>query len=121
MKETCVQIEVHEDGTVLVGMVPPEVEQAQHDGAEAQAAKLMGAPQGAQQPGAQPESEQAEGQEVEPDYMKPVASVEAALQVARDMLTGSNGKQAQAANAERDFQQGFGKGNQPTAMSARMA
>lgn len=87
MAEVVVQIELDKDtGKVMVGLLP--------EGGEA-------APEGA------PGEEQAEA-----SYMKPVKDVAEALQVAGDLLQGQTGEQAQAANAESDFQKGFGK-NQP--------
>jgi hypothetical protein len=85
MAEVVVQIELDSDtGKVLVGMVPQGGEQ-QLEGGEGE--------------------EQAEA-----SYMKPVKDVAEALQVAGDLLQGSTGEQAQAAEAETGFQKGFAKG-----------
>lgn len=62
------------------------------------------------------EQEQAEGQaggEQAPEgYLKPVKSLDDALQVARDLLSGSTGEQAQAAENEQGFRAGFAGGDQ---------
>lgn len=84
MAEIVVQIELDsESGQVMVGMVPQGGDVAQ-EGA--------------------PGEEQGEA-----SFMKPVKDVAEALQVAGDMLQGSTGQQAQAANAETGFKQGFAK------------
>lgn len=109
MAEVTVQIELDTDtGKIMVGMVPPEAEAAEGQApgkqpAEAQAAQLMG-----------------EGGEesAEASYMKPVRSIDEALSIAKDMLAGQSGAQAQAANADEQMAQGFGK-QQPASMMAR--
>ncbi len=91
MAEVTVQIEM-DQGKFTVGMVPAA--------SEAQPPAQPAAPMGAQPPQGE---EQAEG-----SYMKPVASLDQALQVARDMLSGDTGAQAQEADkAEGQFRQGF--------------
>lgn len=100
MPKICVEIEVDEDGSVLVGMVPPEQEQ----GGE-------GAPPAAEAAAGAAGPDQGE-EEAEKAYMKPVKDIASALQVAGDMLQGQSGAQAQAAQAEGDFQKGFA-GKQP--------
>lgn len=75
--------------------------------------------------GMPPASEETGAQDVQEDksYMKPVQSVDQALQVAKDMLTGQSGAQAQAANAQtadQQMAQGFQKGQgQPAGFGAR--
>lgn len=84
MNEVTVQIECNKDtGQYLVGIVPEEQE-GQGD-AQAQGGE----------------------EEAEKSYLKPVKSVDEALQVARDLLEGTNGDQAQAASAETDMAKGF--------------
>lgn len=87
MAEKKVCIEVDDNGQILVGLEPAEMEQMQ----------------GGMQQGGEEQSEQS--------YMKPVKSIDDALSVARDLLTGDTGEQAQQAN-EQSFQQGF-QGRQP--------
>ena len=60
---------------------------------------------GAVRVGAQPYEEGAET--AEKPYLQPARSVEDALGTAKDLLSGSTGEQAQAAQAEGDFRQGF--------------
>lgn len=57
--------------------------------------------------GTPPQAEETGAQDVQEDksYMKPADSVDAALQAAKDMLTGKSGEQA--------MQQGFASVDQP--------
>lgn len=107
MPKICVEIELDTDtGKVMVGMEPAEA------AGEPQAPEAQGAAAGLQPDQATQGAPGAEGTEEagEKSYMQPVKDVETALQVARDMLQGSSGAQAQAAQAEGDFSKGFGKG-----------
>lgn len=61
--------------------------------------------------GVEPYDQEAAGaEEQEKSYMQPAKSVEDALGTARDLLSGATGAQAQAAQAEGDFRQGFNRG-----------
>lgn len=101
MPKICVEIELDTDtGKVMVGVEPPEA--AEDQGAAAQQP----------QPGGQPIAAAggdvgAEGAE-DKSYLQPAPSVDAALQVARDLLSGQSGAQAQ--DAESQMAQGFAKG-----------
>lgn len=111
MSEVTVCIELDKDtGQFQVGIEPADEEQGGDgaDGAKPGVEALMGAQA---QPGQAPD---AGGEEAaEKSYLKPVKSLEEALQVARDLLQGATGQQAQ--QAEKDFSAGF-KG--PSAMGA---
>lgn len=82
-----VEIQMGDDGQFKVGL-EPETEEAQG---------MQGA-QGAPVP---------EGEE---DFLKPVASLDEALQVARDLLSGDTGNQAAAANENQDLEAGYKRG-----------
>lgn len=106
----CITLDT-DNGQVTVGLEPQGEEMAEQGGApakqpvEAQAQALLGGGQ----PGAPAEEE---GQ------MQPVASVDEALQVAKQLLTQGQGDGQQAPNADADMQKGFG-GNKPTSMMGR--
>jgi hypothetical protein len=82
-------IEVDDKGQVTVGQEPPEQAAPQNGAPEAQMGALMG----------------GEGQER--SYMKPVASVDEALAVAKQMLAQGQG------SPDTEMAQGFGQ-PQPT-------
>lgn len=105
MPKVTVEIELDSDtGKVMVGMVPQEGDEA--EGAPADKGAAAGLQPDNQAPQGAPGAEEAG----ESSYMQPVKDVATALQVAGDMLQGSSGAQAQAAQAEGDFSKGFGKG-----------
>lgn len=101
-------IDVDEQGKVSVGQEPEEGgDQASTAGGtpgaqpvQAQAAALLGG-------GGESASLAGGGESAEQSYMRPVPSIDAALQVAKQLLTAGQGDQAQGADAQ--MQQGFGK------------
>lgn len=90
MANVTVEIHCDEQGQYSVGIEPEGQEQV--DGAQTQ---------GGDQP-LLPAQGEAQGGE---SNLKPVKSLEEALQVARDLLQGETGQQAQ--QAEKDFSKGF--------------
>jgi hypothetical protein len=96
MAELTVCIEMDEAGKLSVGVKPPDGQGAPAAGGsgEAQAQQLMG---DGEQEGA-PQS-----------YLRPVPSVDAALEVARQLLT--QGQQSQGQQAEQQMGEGFGPKN----------
>lgn len=89
MANVTVEIVCDAQGQYSVGIEPEGQEQAEG------AAPMEGA--AVAPAGGAPEAEQSS--------LKPVKSLEEALQVARDLLQGQNGQQAQ--QAEQDFSKGF--------------
>lgn len=101
MAELTVCIEMDEAGKLSVGVQPPDQEGAPDKSGEAQAQQLMGGPQGDE-----------EG--AEQSYMRPVPSIDAALQVARQILTQA--QQGQGQQADQQMGQGFGDKNPAPSM-----
>jgi hypothetical protein len=99
MPHVCAEIEIKEDGSVWVGLEPPE--EAGYGGEGG--GEGAGAPAGAQ--GSAPGGA-TEGVEDKP-YLKPAGSLDEALSVARDLLSGASGAQAQG--AEQDLATGYAK------------
>jgi hypothetical protein len=83
----CVEIEVDDDGTIAVGVVP-QSEEATED---------KGEPNSGEQPG--------QGEADEKQYLEPVRSIDEALAKAKELLAGAG--QEQSAQEQQGFDAGF--------------